>query len=229
MYLIRFASTCLLCLLSIGCSAASAAQQCPKTQAATPQAVIQKWAQSAPAGKVACRMNGSEIIVPSISHQADGDDPPCGNDVVVLKSSLGEYKDEVSATGKLLTSSGNPYAMAAGGVIAIVVAINPTVAHNASSNCGIASITLPNRVKPFHYYASFWNDGDKPDPKKPIYPIDEDSFDHPGAGNSAFQKVTLMKPLPHKNGTTTYGILFKNWATDSFNYRHVMLVVDAFE
>ena len=214
--------TCVVLALA---SQHAAAKSCAKGEAPTPANVIKAYAPggAVPAGKVACRLNGPSIVVPAISHEAAGDDPPCGNDVVVHSSALGPYKELLQQAGNAGLASDNPWGVAAGAVIIVVVKIDPQVAHNATANCGIASITLPKRKVPFHHYVTMRYDSHMND----VFWIDQNDFDRAGAGEP-FQKASWLKSAKGKSGVI-YGALYKNWATESGNYRHVMLVVDVFE
>jgi len=201
------------------------ARSCAHGEVATPNEVVRQYAhEGVPKGKIACRVSGQPVVVPAISHEAASDDPPCGADIAVHTSALGPYKEAVAQAGNAALSSDNPYGVAAGVVIKIVIAIDPQVAHNSTANCGIASVTLPKTKVPFHHYVGMQYDSHMAN----VYPIDQDSFDRPGAGEP-FQKASWLKPVRRKDGQVVYGALYKNWATESGNYRHVRLFLDVFE
>lgn len=211
----------LLTALFFGSFANSARAACVN-EAVTPPEVLQGVA--VPAGKTACRLSGTYILVPTISHEALPAEPPCGKDISVQKSDLGTYKPYMDKAGKGLLASGNVYAMAVGAVLKLVVIADPSHAKNITSNCGIASLTLPPSKVMFHCYVDFYNESN---PSK-HHAVDCKDFDTGNRGDEPDQAVYRVKDI-HRNGRTTYAALFKNWATNSGYYRHVAFTADVFE
>lgn len=211
---------------TVASTRSTSARTCAAGESPTPPEVIKAYAPGGvvPNGKIACRLGGESIVVPAISHEATDNDPPCGPDIKVLSSALGPYKEWAAQVGKAGLSSDNPWGVAAGAVVTILVEIDPQVAHNATSNCGIATVVLPKSKVHFHHYVEMRYDSHMKD----AFPIDQTAYGRAGAGEP-FQKATWMDPIKLKSGSTLYGTEYKNWATESGNYRHVKEVLDVFE
>ena len=215
-----------LALVPFACFGADAAQSCRPGGVPTPPDVVATYAHGIPEGKMACRRSGVAIVVPAISHSAGPNDPPCGPDIAVPSGDIQAYKDAFTFAGAFLADDGDPISVLAGAALNFIPKHLPANDHNATANCGVATVVLPKEDTPFHYYVYFYYDGDS---KKKSHPIDQKDFNKANAGEP-FLKAQLVKTVPQTGGTAmVYGVLFKNWATGSNNYRHVTAVVDEFE